>query len=68
MGIGILMHKTGIRVAKDMHFSDCNYDKIIGNMSLQSQVKMFKYTPTFKERIFGINIFVEISDDDGLVS
>ena len=64
MGIGFLLHKTGIRVARDLHFN--TYDHLIGNVStinVKNDLKMFKYKPTLKERLVGeIEIYIEISD------
>ena len=64
MSIGFLLHKTGIRIAHNLHFNTDEY--LIGNVSTTNtkrDLKMFKYKPTLKERLLGeIKIYVEISD------
>jgi hypothetical protein len=64
MGIGFLLHKTGIRIARDLHFN--THEHLIGNVSTvntKRDLKIFKYKPTLKERLKGeITIYIEISD------
>jgi hypothetical protein len=64
MSIGFLLHKTGIRIANDLHFNTDEY--IIGDvpsMNVKRDLKIFKYKPTLKERLKGeITIYIEISD------
>jgi hypothetical protein len=60
----ILLHKTGIRLARDMMLSDHTPKGHIGDMKwAPRQTKVFTYKPTFKEWLFGMRVVVVIPGD-----